>query len=314
MAGTFAHMVLVRTLCKPQVLDGIATLTPAMRNALSAEKKYCELGAVSPDYPLLCLDHQATQAWGDVMHYWRTADVVRHAIPLVWNRDFREKVGAPQAIAWLFGYTAHLITDLTIHPVVNILVNGSYAEKKTAHRICEMHQDVFIFNEFGLGNFVLARYIKDFGVGACDINLVADIWTNALSVTPRTLIQMKDGAKKPTTPPDPCLWQRHFADLIDHTLAAGEALPKLLRWGTGIAGLTYPEYAAIDPKYTQCLVGPNGKATNYRRVFEHARQQTILAWTRLGEALDKNKPELFDLPNGDLDTGCADDNKQLICW
>jgi len=34
MAGTFAHMILVRTLCRPETLDGISALTTPMKRAM----------------------------------------------------------------------------------------------------------------------------------------------------------------------------------------------------------------------------------------------------------------------------------------
>lgn len=62
-----------------------------------------------------------------------------------------------KAFAWLLGYTAHVITDTTIHPVVEPKV-GPYAQNKTAHRECEMHQDAYIFQRLNLG-----------GVGVADL-------------------------------------------------------------------------------------------------------------------------------------------------
>ncbi len=51
----------------------------------------------------------------------------------------REKV-----LAWLLGFTAHVIMDVTVHPVVGLKVEP-YEENKKAHCICEMNQDTYIF-------------------------------------------------------------------------------------------------------------------------------------------------------------------------
>ena len=52
MAGPFAHMTLVDKLCAEET-DGIAGLTDSIRAALGEYMNFCELGAVSPDYPYL---------------------------------------------------------------------------------------------------------------------------------------------------------------------------------------------------------------------------------------------------------------------
>ena len=81
MAGTFAHITLVDKLCQDNdVLNGITTLTPAMRQALKLYRPFCELGAISPDAPYLQLLSGDSARWANVMHYWKTADFVRHAI------------------------------------------------------------------------------------------------------------------------------------------------------------------------------------------------------------------------------------------
>ncbi len=48
MAGGFAHITLADTLCKDgDVVDGLATLTPAMKRALMFNLNFVELGAVA---------------------------------------------------------------------------------------------------------------------------------------------------------------------------------------------------------------------------------------------------------------------------
>jgi len=108
MAGTFAHLTLIDKLCRDAaVLDGIETLAPAMKGDLKNFRPFCELGAISPDAPYLQLLSGDASRWGNVMHDWKTADFVRHAIPLVFNMDFR-RAETQKCLAWLFGYAAHL--------------------------------------------------------------------------------------------------------------------------------------------------------------------------------------------------------------
>ena len=51
MAGGFAHMTLVDTLCNGRALGGIPNVTAPMKEALEFYRNFAELGAVSPDYP-----------------------------------------------------------------------------------------------------------------------------------------------------------------------------------------------------------------------------------------------------------------------
>jgi len=70
MGGGFAHITLVDALCKDaDVLDGIASLTSAMKRLLAFNLNFVELGAVSPDCPCLCLLDDNSAVWANVMHY-----------------------------------------------------------------------------------------------------------------------------------------------------------------------------------------------------------------------------------------------------
>ena len=51
------------------------------------------------------------------MHYEKTGDMIKAGINLI-----RKINGASQqkAFSWLLGYTSHVITDVTIHPVIEL--------------------------------------------------------------------------------------------------------------------------------------------------------------------------------------------------
>jgi primosomal protein N' len=51
-----------------------------------------------------------------------------------------------RAFAWLCGLAGHIVTDVVIHPVVELKV-GTYEGHEAAHRNCEMHQDVYIYKK-----------------------------------------------------------------------------------------------------------------------------------------------------------------------
>jgi hypothetical protein len=124
--------------------------------------QFCELGVVSPDYPYLAIGDNSAEKWADLMHYKNTTLIIKFGI-----EEIRKLQGEEQrkAFAWLLGYASHVATDVTIHPVVELKV-GPYAQNKTDHRICEMHQDAHIFQRLNLGGVGLSNHLSS-GIGAC---------------------------------------------------------------------------------------------------------------------------------------------------
>lgn len=76
------------------------------------------------------------------MHYDFTGKMITVGADLIrkMDRGTEKRI----CIAWLMGYAAHVVTDVSIHPIVKLKV-GDYAENKTDHRICEMNQDAYIY-------------------------------------------------------------------------------------------------------------------------------------------------------------------------
>src|ERR1019366_5542406 len=106
MPGAFAHLTIADILAgDDNSLDAIRALTPTMKHALGFYTNFCELGAVSPDYPYLTALHTSAMAWANVMHYYQTADFIRRGVRHLCE-NFLD-LTAPDAepcIAWLFGY------------------------------------------------------------------------------------------------------------------------------------------------------------------------------------------------------------------
>lgn len=321
MAGTFAHLTLVDKLCQDgDALDGIGTLTPAMKVALKTCRPFCELGAISPDAPYLQILSGDAARWANVMHYWKTADFVRHAIPLVFNMDYRF-TDSQKCLAWLFGYAAHLVTDLTIHPVVKVRV-GSYDQNKRMHRICEINQDVYIFHQQGFGDITAAEYIDGCGIRSCADPAdggrldaaVRELWSMCLSRHLPDGISMQSKLMAPEHEPDPDAWFAHFVQLLDKFVEDGGLSPLLFRNISEAVGVVYPKRSKVEMKYIRNLEIPGeGEPTNYDYIFDRTRQNVISTWRELGSALDTGDKDLFRLANGNLDTGRNDSNR-LIFW
>lgn len=319
MAGTFTHLALVYSLCRDvDALNSIPYMTSPMKRALMGSMKFCDLGAVSPDYPYLTLLNNNAAGWANVMHYWNTADLIRRAIPIIYEMHYGS-TNALHSIAWIFGYLAHVITDLTVHPVINLKV-GRYEENKTEHRVCEMNQDVYIFSQMGLGNIINAEYIRDCGIAACsDPNdkkkldpIISSIWSGILNSIPLSTIELPDGVTKPDSAAELDKWHNNFVFMIDKIADEGGSLPPISRHFAEQKGLVYPDLKNLNLDYIKNLSSPNGGSMHFDELFRITQENIKQGWSELAHALDKGKPEFLLLANGNLDTGLS--GSQSIFW
>jgi hypothetical protein len=283
MAGGFAHITLVDTLCMDgDILDGISNLTPAMKHALSVYLNFVELGSVSPDYPYLTLFDNNSAGWANVMHYYKTLDFVRIAIPLIYKMDYRQN-DTMKCIAWIFGYTAHVVTDLVIHPIVNLKV-GSYEQNKREHRLCEMNQDVYIFHDVNKREITQAEYIKDAGIKSCyqkgnKKNLdqtVAYLWKQCLPVVTGTDFTFKPSLEKPTKAPNPNQWHKNYISMIDGIAEEGGKLPPLIKQIVEDEGVVYPALKNLDRSYIDSLSTTEGNMS-YKDIFQRTQEKVKAA-------------------------------------
>lgn len=320
MAGTFTHLIVVDSICQASdILDSINTLTKKMKYALKLFNNFCEFGAVSPDAPYLNLLNKDAGRWADVMHYWKPADLIRHAIPYVYNMDFRN-INTQKCFAWLFGYTAHVVTDFTVHPVINLRV-GAYEQNKLQHRICELNQDVYIFHEQGYGNLNTVEFIKNCGIESCADEayddmldpIIRNLWEFCLNSFQKESIKIKNGLITPKADPAPDKWFDSYVTMIDKFAEEGGKFPRLIRDFVEAEGLVYPQLNEIDQTFIHNLKMPDGTLSDYSEVFNQTKKNIIKTWSELGSALDSGDYNLFTLPNGDLDTG-LDENNKSIFW
>ena len=111
MPGAYAHLTLVNLIREPARLESRG-FTPDAITAVLDYFRFCELGAVSPDYPYLAIAHPAACEWADRMHYQKTGEVVKAGVGLVRKL---EDASRQKAFSWLLGYASHVVTDVTIH-------------------------------------------------------------------------------------------------------------------------------------------------------------------------------------------------------
>lgn len=314
MPGTFAHITLAGSLCGSDQLDRVTEVPDYIKAALGRYSKFCELGAVSPDYPYLVLRDNEAKGWANVMHYWQTADFLRRGVSLLSAVGDLQSTDAQKCIAWLFGYASHVVADLTVHPVIELIVGGPYAGHETEHRVCEMHQDVYIFQkrlklEIGSAEHLRASGIRDCGEILGDIHHLATpikrLWTAILNEISLDQVILPGQVPKPCTAPQPDRWHHHYVTKIDNFAEEGKWL-FLARGFFESQGLVYPPCDKVQAQFINNLELPGGGTANYEEVFDRATGNVIETWRQLGTAFTKADSKLVTLANANLDTGWAD--------
>lgn len=309
MPGAYAHITLVNILKAPHHLESVQGFDPYGATAVLDYFKFCELGAVSPDYPYLVpLDKQAC-AWADTMHYTNTGDMIKVGIralaKMKRGEDWRK------AFAWLCGYAAHVGADMTIHPVVEIKV-GVYAEHKTQHRICELNQDAFIFQRLNLGGIGLAEHL-DSGIWACSDKKNSGKLDAAVSKLWKAMFKVCHPQEFVTNPPDLNKWHKAFKFVVDNVAEEGNKLFPAARHLAVNTGMTYPEVGEIDNTFITGLEVPGGRM-DYDEIFDKAIENVKILWSLIWEGVFTGS-QAFEAKLGkwNLDTG-RDEMKRLVFW
>lgn len=308
MPGAYAHITAVNVVKEKMEkqpgfpVDGLPIIYERI--------KFCELGAVSPDYPYLDLaDGKNAADWADAMHWNKTGDRVKVGINLL--AKMAPGHARDKALAWLLGFTAHILMDVTVHPVVGLKV-GPYEQNKMEHRICEMNQDAYIFQtRMNLG-LLYADHLK-YGICACsnpenEDKLDPDIhyvWSEMLQNTDKGLYVEKR--------PDIDAWHDCFEDwvrLADNKLVAlaRHVAPESL------GGYAYPAFDEVDRQYLDNLDAPGGQRMSYDEIFDKGCANVAQGWAAVAsDVLTGSRLADGFLKNWNLDTG-EDENGIVTFW
>ncbi len=306
MAGAYAHLTMVAELGSPKGLDGLGGLGRKEIGPLLSYTKYTELGAVSPDYPYLDIGSKASAGWADAMHYEHVGDRLKQGAAYIRTLKEEEKY---KALAWLLGFTSHIVTDVSIHPVVE-LKTGPYAENPKAHRVCEMHQDVFIYHELKIGEIYSDAFIHD-GVAACSDPahpgrldpLIVNVWTH--------MLHSADEERCRHSPPAFDRWHAGFRRMV-HLAGEGRRFIPFARHTIAGQGLVYP--ATPDATYIRQLRVPGGACMDYTDIFKKAKANVRHYWALIAlYCLTDAETDLSAIPNWNLDTG-RDESGRITLW
>jgi hypothetical protein len=140
MAGAFTHLIICDVAKKKNEIA-----EQELKKLLNRHTEFLFLGAVSPDLPYLSFKTGTTN-WADLMHYKRTNGIALAGHGALRSGWSGAEESTKAKLAWLMGYVAHVLADVTIHPIVQATV-GTYEEHKEEHRICEMTQDSLVYRE-----------------------------------------------------------------------------------------------------------------------------------------------------------------------
>jgi len=311
MPGPYVHITLLHELMRPGTLESIFSPSSRYGASLTTYFPFCALGAVSPDYPNLARGDRAASGWADAMHCSRACEMITSGIRHV--RASRGPVRDKQ-LAWLLGYCAHVVADVTIHPVVQAKV-GLYSENQRHHRICEMNQDSYIYRRMNLG---------EIGVSDSFARIVAQ----CSSASDRTqldsdIVTLWEGMLKEVHPelygthqPDSASWHREFIAAVDGQTAGAAGLFPLAAVIATKMDLAYPAYDAVDRQYIdgQKVSSKTRHLLHYDRIFDCAAENVAAIWRLVERTVcDEN---VFNLPvfgDWNLDSG-LDELGRVVFW
>jgi hypothetical protein len=306
MPGAYAHITLVNLAKEPQRLEKAGVLPQAIA-AVMDYFRFCELGAVSPDYPYLDIMHRDAAPWADLMHYEKTGDMIKRGIEVV-----RAMAGANQAkaLAWLLGYTAHVIADVTIHPIVELKV-GKYQDNQKEHRICELNQDAYVFQRLNLGEVGLSEHL-DSGIWGCCEPSDSGRLDQAIVTVWEGMLEHCYAKQFAQHRPNLHNWHAAFKRVVDK-VEEGNRLAPFARHVAVNCGMTYPDARHIDRQYIENLKTPIGPM-HYDAVFDAALGNVVAMWAIVAKGvfgIDTAYQSAFG--SWDLDTGKTPSN-EYIFW
>jgi hypothetical protein len=306
MAGTFTHWMVVE-----EALDKYnrrPNKHPYFNKILGRNEFVC-LGAVGPDYPYLTevlSGSLKVHSWADRMHYENTGGLfVQYGIEnlLALNGD-----GFDACLAWLCGFTTHLVTDSVIHPVVQAIV-GPYIFNSSEHRHCELTQDSYIFHEIKGVEIAYGRYEGLFRMCSDpedkdkinqDLGL---LWTKTLKTAHPTATEHFDKI-------NPDRWHENF---LSKLAFAADPIPIFRHFGEE-KYLAYKKTTDITSQEWERFVKqvkiPGDKTGEFRKdAFDKAVLAVIEVWQRLFIDIEKKNAEgpAAYIRNWNLDTGVDED-------
>ncbi len=303
MAGQFTHILVAK-----YALEGLQKKRDL---SFLNHKPFTYAGSVAPDLPYFLKGYGSSFHWAERMHHKNTK------LAILCGLDYLDNNTSPESEAWFMGYIAHVITDMTIHPVVNAISGPYYTEKKEeeaqhSHRYTEMIQDSFVINEFCRSDFDpaefsgLLRRVSDKISNNKISRKIKTIWIEMLKSSDEELFKNKK--------PKIDRWYNNYLDFmtnpVDASVLTADEMVKFL----GVKAILYKDISKIESdimdKYILRLPFPemsnqiqkplDSKPLNYSDVFN----KTVFLVMDIWEMIYSRRVEfLKTLDDWSLDTG-----------
>ena len=317
MPGSYAHITMVRQASERRYLSKIPGFPNEAIKAAGLQAKFMELGCISPDYPYLDITSGDSKKWADEMHYTHTCMAIYIGTEFV--RKLSSGIEKDKCLAWLMGYTAHVIGDMCIHPVVELKV-GPYKDNQTNHRRCEMHQDAYIFRRLGTGMPNIAGHIRAniFQCGTLEDPGTLDrdiknLWEALLKQVYPKLFE--------DDPPDINKWHRKCYNILEKLLPTSSRMVGFARHVCDGLGFSYPTPEEIEDQYLKDLIAPSPKGIkrhmDYDDIFDWTIGCVREVWLKVARyALDLGEDINFRNEEWNLDTGRneLDQQAKIVFW
>lgn len=286
MAGAYAHLTVVSKATTESELEELGLSNNAII-ALEDWLTFTSLGSISPDYPYLAITEKHKK-WADLMHLaMKTKSFILKGIEEV--KTIEEEEDKRRAFAWLCGLAGHIVTDVVIHPVVELKV-GPYEGHEAAHRNCEMHQDVYIyFKETGYGEISQTEHLASFAQ-ECSNNGDTDELNKIISSIWGKMLEKLSSDEYSINKPEFDTWHSRFHTLVS-TIEETQKLPSISRHVIGLdSGTIYPLFEEVNKEeFIENLEVPGNTTMHYDDIFNKAVTQVQQTWKVLDDAVYGNK-------------------------
>jgi len=305
MAGAFTHMAIVSEATK--------SFQPGkpFGDSLRVYRNFLTLGSVSPDIPYLAhLSLKDAFDWADIMHYHQTNRLVQNAVHSLAVAKTRSKFWKAQ-LAWLLGFVGHLVSDASIHPIVESIV-GPYTDKDTNanHTECEMTQDVLIMKDVLNLEVTSAEYsdLLRAGFDSPSFNKVAEFWVRHAEVNCPMAGKFPIDAVVSS-----------YIDMLD-TAEGGNALARVFRhFGLNFVYRTNNDLNKKAPdlveKYYDKIKLPNGLTGSFKKDgFDFTVSNVVNVWSKIERSLFSTDNITDFVSNWNLDTGIDQDINKSTYW
>jgi len=286
MAGAYAHLTIVSKATTESELEELGLSNDAII-ALEDWLTFTSLGSISPDYPYLAISKKHKK-WADLMHLgMKTKSFILKGIEEV--KAIEDKEDKRRAFAWLCGVAGHIVSDVVIHPMVELKV-GEYEGNEAAHRNCEMHQDVYIYaKETGYGEIFKTEHLSSFAK-ECSHNGNTDELNKMISSIWGKMLEELSSDEYSINKPEFDTWHSRFHTLVS-AIEETPRLPSISRHIIGLdGGIIYPLFDEVNKEeFIENMKVPGNTTMHYDDIFDKTVTQVQQTWKVLDDAVYGNK-------------------------